>query len=183
MSAIDNKKMTVDEYLVWAEARPERYELINGAPVAMSPERVRHTKIKARAYLALLEAAKRTQGECLVLMDGATVRVAEHLCYEPDALVCCGEPPSDDDIEVQNPVIIIEVLSPTTRHVDTGSKFTGYFSIKSVRHYLIVDAEREVVIHHYRNEDGEIISTIRSDGALSLDPPGLEVKLRAFFEE
>ncbi|MCF6198981.1 MAG: Uma2 family endonuclease [Hyphomicrobiaceae bacterium] len=183
MSAIDKKRMTVDEFLLWACEQPGRYELIDGIPVAMSPERVRHTKIKGTTYLALTGAIKRSDSGCSVLTDGATVRINDHVSYEPDALVYCGDDPSDDDLEVLEPVIIVEVLSPSTRHVDTGSKFIGYFNVSSVQHYLIIDTEQKIVIHHARDKEGQITSASRGEGTLNLDPPGLEVKVRAFFED
>ena len=183
MNIVDKKRMTVDEFLIWAQEQPGRYELIDGVPIAMAPERVRHTAIKATAYLVLRGAIKRSGTDCTVLMDGATVRISEHISYEPDALVYCGDGPSDDDLEVAEPVIIVEVLSPGTKHVDTGSKFVGYFNLKSIRHYLIVDSEQNVIIHHNRNESGEITSTSKTSGTLTLDPPGLKMDVRAFFED
>ncbi len=57
-----------------------------------------------------------------------------------------------------NPVVIVEVLSPNTAAVDHGRKLSGYFSLPSVEHYLILDPERRVVIHHKRGQ-GEAIET------------------------
>jgi len=67
------------------------------------------------------------------------------------------------------------VLSPSTSYTDTGGKFIGYFSLPSVRHYLIVDPEKRAIVHHVRSDDGQIASTTVTEGTLILDPPGIEV--------
>lgn len=74
--------------------------------------------------------------------------------HDPDALVYCGPELPDDAIEVPNPVILVEVASPSTRKFDDTAKLSGYFSLASVQHYLIVDPEGPPVIHHHRQEDG-----------------------------
>ena len=133
--------MTVEEFLVWAEGRPGRYELEAGEVVMMSPERAAHAESKAECYVALREAIKQAGKPCWALPDGMTVRIAADVAYEPDALVYCGDRLPGDRLEVPNPVIVVEVLSPATGQVDKTRKLTGYFSLPSVRHYLIVDAD------------------------------------------
>lgn len=165
--------MTVDEFLVWAEGRGGRYELDAGVVVAMSPERNRHLVAKGAAFVALRQAVSAAGLDCIVLPDGATVRVETHVAYEPDALVYCGPELPGDTIEFPLPVIVVEVLSPATAHRDLSVKLAGYFRVESVRHYLVVDPDRRLVIHHARGEGDLIATRIVSSGALTLDPPGL----------
>ncbi len=110
-----------------------------------------------------------------------SVRVDDHTVYEPDALVRCGPPVPGDTIEITDPVVVVEVVSPSSRGVDRGVKLERYFSLASVRHYLIVDTERHVVIHHHRDDAGEIRAAILHDGALALDPPGLTLPVADIF--
>ena len=77
--------------------------------------------------------------------------------------------------------ILMEVLSPSTRGVDTGLKLVGYFQLPSVVHYLVVDTVREVVIHHSRAGDA-IATALLRDGRARLDPPGIEIDIASFFE-
>ena len=171
-----NKPMTVDEFIPWAMAQPRgRFELVNGEVVAMSPERVLHTEVKGLVFAAIREAIKRAGVECWCLTDGATVRLDDRTAYEPDALVYCGQKLSGDTIAVPSPVILVEVASPSSQATDTGAKFQGYFSLPSVRHYLIVDPERRVITHHRRGDDGQIVSVVPAQGALILEPPGIVV--------
>lgn len=87
-----------------------------------------------------------------------------------------------DAIELVDPIAVVEVVSPSSRGVDRGVKLASYFSLPSVRHYVIVDVDRRVVIHHWRNEEGKIAAEIRFDGSLSLYPPGLEIDIRDVFD-
>ncbi len=91
MSETSHLRMTVDEFLVWAEGRPERYELVGGRLYAMPPERIKHTSTKLYAALALFQAIAKAGSTCEVLPDGATVRFDRETAFEPDALVRCGD--------------------------------------------------------------------------------------------
>jgi Uma2 family endonuclease len=84
-------------------------------------------------------------------------------------------------LEVPTPIIVVEVLSPSTAGDDHGPKLTGYFSLPSVTHYLILDADRRVAIHHKRGVGDVIETRILSEGILRLDPPGLEIPIVELF--
>ncbi|WP_286159045.1 Uma2 family endonuclease [Methylobacterium sp. Leaf456] len=174
--------MTVDAFLAWAEGQPGRHELIDGEVVAMSPERVGHARVKFRVQTALSRAIADAGLPCEMLPDGMTVRVDARTAFEPDALVRCGEPPSDNAVEVETPVVVVEVLSPSTVSVDLSAKLDGYFRLPSVAHYLVVDPRRRTVIHHRRGEGDLIETRIASSGELRLDPPGLTLPVLAFFD-
>lgn len=110
-----------------------------------------------------------------------TVRIDNHTAHEPDALVYCGSRLPDSSVEVPEPVIVVEVLSPSSRHIDAAAKLAGYFSLPSVRHYLIVDPDKPIVLHHARENGGAIVTRILTGGALRLDPPGLELTVEDFY--
>ena len=101
--------------------------------------------------------------------------------YEPDAVVTCGERMGDDAIVAPNPVVVVEVLSPSTRAVDTGAKLTDYFRVPSIRHYLILRTDRRVVVHHRRLEDGGIETRLVAAGPIRLDPPSIAVAAEGVF--
>ena len=169
--------MTADEFLVWAEQQPEgtHYELVAGEVVAMAPERAIHGRLKGRVYRALDQAIQAAGLDCEAFPDGMAVRVDANTVYEPDALVRCGSPLSDDVVEISDPIIVVEVVSPSSRKRDTGGKLEGYFRLPSVRHYLIVMTETKAIIHHCRDEAGTIMTRIVREGAVRLDPPGIEL--------
>jgi Uma2 family endonuclease len=181
MTALPQHKMTVDEYLAWAEGQPGRYELYAGTVYAMTPERAQHAKVKFAVQTALLAGIRRAGLPCHMLPDGMTVRVDRDTAHEPDALVYCGQEILGVAVEVPNPVIVVEVLSPSTRHIDASFKLAGYFRIASVRHYLIVDPDKPLVIHHARGDRDAIATRIVSAGGLRLDPPGIDLTIADFY--
>jgi Uma2 family endonuclease len=79
--------------------------------------------------------------------------------------------------EVPNPLILVEVLSPSTKKRDHGVKLQGYFTLPSLSHYLIIDPDRRLLIHHKRGTADAIEPRIVTGPRLQLDPPGLDVDL------
>jgi Uma2 family endonuclease len=175
--------MTVDEFLVWGEGREGRFELENGTVVAMAPERVEHAEAKAAIHAALAAACRAVGLGCRALPDGMTVRVDAGRAYEPDALVYCGPRLPREAVTVEAPVVVVEVLSPSTAQRDMADKLAGYFRVASIQHYLIVDPDGRRVIHHQRGEGDLVLTRIAAGGALVLEPPGLAVRVADLMPE
>jgi Uma2 family endonuclease len=169
-------RMGRDEFRQWAEQQEgARYERVNGEPVAMAPERAIHARLKARVWQALHLTLRECGGDCEALPDGMTVEIDADTDYEPDAVVNSGPPIPDDTVAATNPVVVVEVLSPGTRGIDTGAKLDGYFRVPGIIHYLIVLTARRGVIHHRRAHNGGIDTRILSSGKIALDPPGIAI--------
>lgn len=173
----DRSNMTADEFFLWTETLPEgqRYELLAGEPVAMSPESNCHVLAKLDCALGLRRAVRRAGVACTVFGGGASVIVDDFTVYEPDVTVQCGGSIDLDAVTVSCPSILVEVLSPSTRGVDTGLKLVGYFQLPSVVHYLVLDPEKRVVTHHRRSGD-KITTTIVREERIRLDPPGITLE-------
>jgi Uma2 family endonuclease len=183
MAALPEKRMNVDEFLAWAEGRPGRYELFRGSVYAMTPERVVHAKVKFAVQAALASAIRARRLPCHMLPDGMTVRIDDSTAHEPDALIYCGAALESSAIEVPNPVVVVEVLSPSTRHIDAQYKLANYFRVPSVAHYLVVDPDKTLVIHHARRNDDTILTRIVSEGVIALDPPGIALAITDIYPE
>jgi Uma2 family endonuclease len=170
-------RMKSDEFIAWAMEQPEgcRYELVAGEVVGVAPERRAHALAKFHIARRLAEAVERAGLACEVYPDGMAVEIDETTTYEPDALNRCGARPPPDAIKLNDPIVVVEVLSPSTRARDSGAKLVDYFRLPPVQHYLIVRTEDRAIIHHARNADGTILTRIVHDGTLHLDPPGLTV--------
>ena len=181
MSAMPTRKFTVDEFLAWAEGQAGRYELYAGHVYAMAPERAGHADVKYAVQTELKRAIGVAGLPCFMLPDGMTVRVDKDTAHEPDALVYRGPKVPPKAIEISNPIIVVEVLSPSTRHIDASAKLAGYFQVPSIHHYLIVDPEPRPTLHHQRQSDGSILTHIVNSGPIRLDPPGIEVDVARFF--
>jgi len=176
MNAPAIKRMTVPEFLDWAETQEKgRYELVRGEIAAMAPERAEHVRAKQKALRALEIAIGRAGVACEAFVDGLAIVVDDETSYEPDALVNCGERIADNTMVAPYPVIAVEVLSPSTRNLDKTIKLADYFRVASLAHYLIVDLGRRHVLHYSRQSDGTIVVSIVKDGELVFDPPGITV--------
>jgi Uma2 family endonuclease len=180
MSAPALKRLDIPAFLAFTEGREGGWELHDGQAVAMSPERILHTTTKTRVVIALDRAVQSAGKRCSALTEGATIRVADDRAFVPDALVVCPPPPPDA-IVIDNPVIVVEVLSLSSVAIDHGIKVQGYFSLPSLAHYLILDAERRVVIHHSRDGGDRIVTRFVMEGSLTLQPPGIDVRVADLF--
>jgi Uma2 family endonuclease len=177
MSAAVLPRMTADEFIAWAMKQPEgaQYELVAGQVTAMAPERLGHVRGKQRVFRLLADAIGAAGLPCEALVDGVAVQVDEATVYEPDVLVHCGPSLPGDTVRITDPLIVVEVLSPSSRARDAGLKLADYFRIPTLRHYLIVATDISTVIHHGRDDTGAILTRIVRDGRLLLDPPGIEL--------
>jgi Uma2 family endonuclease len=192
-------RMTVEEFVLWSEQQPSgKYELEDGyvvvkrlpwgqtAPTfvdttpALQSERAPHTRAKFAAAIALKEAIGTAGVPCEAFPEGLTVKISDQRGYEPDAIVNCGEKLGNELIAL-NPIIVVEVLSPSTASKDMGVKVRDYFTVPSIQHYLIVDLDRRVVVHHRRTTGTELLTSFYSSGQIRLDPPGITVDAETMF--
>jgi Uma2 family endonuclease len=173
--------MKVPEFLAWADKQPEgkRYELVDGEVVAMAPERARHNLTKLAVARALGDAVETAKVPCTVFTDGVTVAINDDTAREPDASVQCGAEVDLDSMVVVAPLIVVEVASPSSERDDAEAKLIEYFSVTSIRHYLIVYPQKRVVVHHRREDGGDITTRILHDGEIMLNPPGMTVSVTA----
>ncbi len=108
MSSPAKNEMDVEAFLAWAEGRPGRWELRDGRPLMMAPERAMHALTKYAAQKALEAGILRAGLPCCMFPDGMTVRITPRNAFEPDALVVCPPPPLTA-IEIPDPVFVVEV--------------------------------------------------------------------------
>jgi Uma2 family endonuclease len=176
------RQFTAEEFIAWAMEQPHgRYELAGGQVVTMAAERIEHVRAKLAVVMALSAAIAARGLACEAMTDGVAGRVDARTVYEPDALVRCAERTPGDAVAIADPMIVVEVVSPSLLTIDSGAKLAGYFRLPSVRHYLVVNTEPRAVTHHRLGEDGTIATRIVRAGALELDPPGFAVEIGDFF--
>jgi Uma2 family endonuclease len=147
----------------------------------ITPERLDHARTKGEASFALHTAVRRVGAKREAFGSGAGIQIDEQTVYAPDGVVVCGPRLPADAILLVNPVIVVEVLSPSTAADDHGVKLDGYFSLGSVSHYLILDPDRRVMIHHRRGHAGAIETRVLREGKVVLDPPGFDAQVAEFF--
>ena len=144
---------TLDEYRAMEETAQERHEYCNGEIIAMSGGSPAHSRITVDVTTFLNVALRDTNfqtynGDLRIWIPGFN-----HGTY-PDITVIDGEPEfnADRTDEILNPLLIVEVLSPSTEAYDRGEKFRKYRSIASFCEYLLV-SQTEPYIEQYYNCD------------------------------
>jgi Uma2 family endonuclease len=183
MNAPARKRLTVPEFLAWAQSQPNgRHELVRGEIIAMAPERWQHVEAKQRIFLALRDAIRRGGVACQAMIDGLAVVIDGDTSYIPDVLVNCGQPGAPESMIAPNPVIVVEVLSPSSGAIDKTVKLADYFRVAGLMHTLIVDGVRRRVLHHRRQPGGDIAVMIRTEGEIGLDPPGIAVAVASLLD-
>jgi Uma2 family endonuclease len=173
--------MTRQEFLAWADQQPERHELVAGHVIQMARERAVHNDIKYFAWTALRRAIAEARVPCHVKGDGIAVEARDDAWYLPDAMVYCGEPIAPEATTVKEPVIVVEVTSPSSGNIDGTYKFIDYFSIPTVQHYLIVSPSQRIVAHHRRMEETSFVTRLVGTGPIALDPPGITIQVEELF--
>jgi len=181
MSALPQTRLDAEEFLTWSLGRPGRYELFGGVVVAQAAERVAHAALKLEVCVALNDAIRGKGAACHALPDGVAVKIDANTVYEPDAQVYCGPKLPGNALLVENPVIVVEVLSPSTGRYDETHKLAGYFSLASVQHFLIFDPDECLLVHHRRLDGEKLLTRILREGVVTLDPPGLEFDLARLY--
>lgn len=169
-TAIAAVRLTEEEYLQRERAAVERSEFVQGEVIAMAGGSPRHSRLTVRA-IRLLDSA----------LDNMDCGVFAY----PDASVVCGPPQFDDqrpDV-LLNPMVVVEVLSPSTAGYDRGLKFSLYREIGSVREYVLIHPEAAWIEHFSRTEAGQwLLTDIRGlDAVLSLPALAIEIPLSSLY--
>ncbi|HEU4323649.1 MAG TPA: Uma2 family endonuclease [Roseiflexaceae bacterium] len=142
MSAQPHRYVTNEEYLALERSGTEKHEYLAGSVYAMAGASARHNRIAGSAYASLY--AQLRQRNCTVYPSDMRVKAVQTGMYAyPDITIVCGNEQFEDDTQdsLLNPVIIIEVLSPSTEKVDRGRKFQSYRTMLSLREYILISQD------------------------------------------
>jgi Uma2 family endonuclease len=171
MSELPVKRMTVAEFLRWEDGTDTRYELLGGSPVAMAPPAIAHGILALRLG-ARIDAALRSRPPCFGQSEAGIVRPdRDDTCYVADLAVSCSPPERGQQL-LQDPLLIVEILSPGTAMYDRQTKVADY------RHSASIFAE---VLR--REGDRWITEIVRGPEAmLSLASIGLTAAMSDLYE-
>ena len=176
-------KMTVDEFLRWNSGDDRRYDLVDGEVFAMNPPASAHRILAVRLSHRLTEALGR-RAPCRAESE-AGLRIAGRgfSYYSADLAVTC-DPHRRGQQDLENPILIVEVLSPGTEAYDRKTKLPDYRTIPSVQEIAFVDSETAYAELHRRTEDGRWLVEIARglDGRLRLASVDLDLSLAGLYE-
>ncbi|MGH6919960.1 MAG: Uma2 family endonuclease [Geminicoccaceae bacterium] len=145
------QRMTLAAFLEWDDGTDRRYQLLDGVPVMMAPAIEAHGELAARLAL---EIGIRLKRPCRVISEaGITVPDRSDTYYLADLAVTCA-PREPGRRIVAEPVLIVEVLSPSTAQVDRWRKVADYRTLPSVQEILIVFPDERRVEVQRRTPEG-----------------------------
>lgn len=190
-TAATPQRMTLEEFYAWADRQEEPYEFVDGAPVPLYPEIDENGAVRAMAAgttdhhtiqgnaVGVLRAGK--PAGCRVA-TGARTRVNETQTRIPDIVLWCG-PTEKGAKEVVDPVVLVEVLSPTTADFDKGQKLDEYTLLPSVREVWLIDSTRRWAKIHRRVEGGWFVTDAIGQGGFRSEVLGAAVPLDELYAD
>jgi len=173
MSAALRKPMTRDAFLAWEERQPVKYEFDGFGPVPRTAVCVDHARIQANIIHTLGNGLD--DGPCQVFGSDLKIAVAESIRY-PDILVTCG-PLAGQDRIVTSPVVVFEILSPTTQGTDRIIKNREYRDTPSIQRYVILEQDQQAATVFSRNGDLWAVEVLTGVETISLPEIGIVLPL------
>lgn len=165
--------MSLDEFLAWEHEQELRYEFDGFRPVAMTGRTIAHPEIATNIIEAL---RRRLQGRsCRAFRGDLKILAAGRVRY-PDAMVMCSSVANDANI-VPEPVVVFEVLSPSTASVDRIAKNEEYRQTPSIQHYVMLGQASQAATAFSRVGDDWIGHVLTGDASLSFPEIGIELPL------
>jgi Uma2 family endonuclease len=176
---------TPDEYLAFERESEERHEYLDGQIYAMAGESPEHSTICVNLIASVVSQLRGKP--CRAFSPNMKVRTKPTGLYSyPDLTVVCGEPVFHDDHRdvLVNPLVIIEVLSPSTEAYDRGGKFAQYQQITSLTDYLLVAQDSPRVEHYVRQANGQWLYSVVSglSGVVEIASIGCRIPLSEIYD-
>jgi len=186
MPAQPDFPMTPPQFLAYDRASAQRYELVDGQIYALAGGSQQHSLIITNVVASLHGQLRRR--ECTVYASDMRVKTPQTALYTyPDVSVVCGKPLFEDDSRdtLLNPIVIIEVLSPSTERYDRGRKFRSYRLIETLQEYILIAQDARQIEHFERQPDGQwTFSSVGEDEAdLKLPSIGCHLSVADVYEK
>jgi Uma2 family endonuclease len=180
MAEMKIERMDVATFLDWATRQEERYELVDGIATAMTGARKTHDRAVRNGLNAL--GRKLAGGPCEPFTEAVALKVPNGNVRRPDITVDCGR--TDGDLLYSDkPVLVVEVLSQSTRSFDLFRKVAEYQSVPSIVHILLIEPDEIAAIHHRRETGGawSAHTLIGPETEISMPALGLTLALGDFY--
>ncbi|MCA9709634.1 MAG: Uma2 family endonuclease [Myxococcales bacterium] len=177
------ESLTYEQYLAFSESTEGLWEYHDGVVVAMVAPSSEHARIIGQLIRLIGRSGRQS---CVAVPSGLKVRVeATNRTLLPDVTVICGElsRSSTDPQAIVNPVVVIEVLSPSTEAYDQGPKFHQYRRVPSLREYVVVAQDRRFASISRRTGDLWAFEDVEADGTLTLEGAGLQLPLHEIYHD
>jgi Uma2 family endonuclease len=145
--------MSAHEFLAWDKTQTLKHEFFQGEIFAMAGASEAHVTVTGNLAMALRQHLRGSP--CRTFMSEMKLRVdAADAYFYPDVMVTCSAADTNDALIKREPVLVVEVLSPSTAAFDCGDKFAAYRMLPTLREYLLVDPDKRRSDLYRRGDDG-----------------------------
>jgi len=173
------KPMTLAEFLKWEERQPLRYEFDGVGPVAMTGGTLGHSAIQRN--LAISVGGRLRGKPCQFHGSDLKFQVAEGHVRYPDGMVVCS-PVDRTATVIYDPVIVFEVLSPSTTRDDRIVKAREYQATPSVQRYVMLEQDAVGATVYARSGNAWTHEILVADSILALPEIGVSLPLAELYE-
>lgn len=186
MSALPEIPWTGKDYLAFERKSDEKHEFVDGVVYAMTGASERHNLVITNVVASLHGQVR--QRPCRVYPSDMRVKIVETGIYTyPDISIVCEPPRFEDDGRdtLLNPVVLIEVLSPSTENYDRGKKFQHYRTLESLQEYILIAQDARHIEHYRRQADNQWLLTdfTQADGVIELPSIACTLALADVYEK
>lgn len=181
MASLPDSPLTEEQYLRLERAAEFKSEFFDGQVFAMSGGSPNHALLSAKLS-SLLD--RQLPPGCRVFSSDLRIKASKAKLYTyADCTVICGELQLFSDDVVLNPLLIAEVLSPSTEGYDRGKKFEAYRTIPSFQEYLLIQQDRPHVEHYSKQDDGSWVLREHAglDAAVNIVRLGARIALAGLY--
>lgn len=157
IATITQKRLfTVEEYLAFEESKQEKYEFHQGKLKKIPGGTLNHNKIAANIIFAIKQELRKSKRKYHVATSDMKIWIEayNHIVY-PDVVIICEKVEyynNRKDI-ITNPLLIVEVLSSSTKNYDLSGKFEKYQTLSALKEYVLVEQTLPAVIAYHREEE------------------------------
>ena len=178
----DLRFVSPDAYLEWENQQQEKHEYLRGEVYAMTGASQAHVVINGNLFMALSQHLRGTR--CRAYLPDMKLRIAAvDAFFYPDLKVSCDEGDLRAEYAIEHPVLIAEILSPSTADYDRGTKLTAYLKLPSLKEYVLIDPDARGAELYRRNPDGTwLLMDCTMHGELRLESVDLSVPVAMLFE-
>ncbi|WP_149535666.1 Uma2 family endonuclease [Siccirubricoccus phaeus] len=179
MNIAPRRPMGLAEFLAWEERQEQKWEYDGFAPVATVGVTVAQAVIRRNLTTALHTRLRGTP--CRFYGPELKVQVAGSIRY-PDGFVACS-PAAANDRVIHDPVVLFEILSPSTQAMDRIVKAREYRDTPSAMRYVMLEQDRPAATIHAREGDRWVVSILVAGETLELPELGLSLPLDELYED
>jgi Uma2 family endonuclease len=176
------RRMTLEEFLRWDDGTDTHYELIDGFPVAIAPPAEAH-RILAVRLVSRIDAALAGRRPCNAQIEPGVVRPDRADSYYVSDIAVTREPNEPGRQAMVDPILIVEILSPSTERTDRRLKLPIYQAMESVREIMLIYADSHHAELYRRENDRWGIQLVRgTEASLVLTTVDLRISMSELYE-